>query len=125
MDRKLSTKQEKAYRLVSGEFDGLPVKVAAVLMDITPQAVNRLLDRARTACPQLFPLLTKQEVDVNVLRDMGWDNGDIANKLQVSEGRVSQIVKSYCDKRRTATTFVGIKTIAYQPYMDSQIRRKF
>ena len=124
MKKNLSDKQVQAYRLVSGEFEGLSTDEAAKRMSITPQAVNRLLSRAKKSCPKLFPLLTKQEADVKALLDVGWENGDIANKLQVSYNRISQIIKATCDKRHFATRS-AIRTIRYNLSMDSQIRRKF
>jgi len=124
MKRKLTHKQERAYRLVSGEFTGLSVKMAAIVMHITPQAVNRLLSRARTTCPQLFPLLTKQEVNVRDLLAAGSAKAYIADHLQVSLRRVDQIIESVNEKRGSIDT-KPVKMVSYQPYMDSQIRKKF
>ena len=124
MKKNLTDKQIQAYRLVSGEFEGLSTDEAAKRMSITPQAVNRLLSRAKKSCPKLFPLLTKQEADVRALLDVGWENGDIANKLQVGYSRISQIIRTTCIKRHFAIRS-AIRTIRYNPSMDSQIRRKF
>ncbi len=124
MKKNLSDKQVRAYRLVSGEFEGLSTTDAAKRMSITPQAVNRLLDRAKIVCPQLFPLLTKQEADAKALLAAGWTNVDIANRLQVSLSRVSQIIGSIGEKEHT-TCHRPVKILSYQPHMDSQIRRKF
>ena len=124
MKKNLSDKQVQAYRLVSGEFEGLSTDEAAKCMGITPQAVNRLLSRAKKSCPKLFPLLTKQEVDVRALLDVGWENGDIANKLQVSLSRISQIIGSINEKQGT-TSGRPIKMLTYHPGLDIQIRRKF
>lgn len=122
--KKLSDKQVMAYRLVSGDFDGLPVIEAAKCMGITPREVNRLLDRARTTCPQLFPLLTKQEADVKALLAIGWTNSEMADQLQVSLSRVSQIIGAINGKQGV-TCLPPMKIVVYQPYMDSQIREKF
>ena len=122
--RLLTEKQVQAYRLVSGEFEGLSTDEAAKCMSITPQAINRLLNRAKKSCPKLFPLLTKQEVDVKALHDLGWPNGDIAEKLQVSLSRISQITGSISEKQGT-TCSRPVRMLAYQPWMDSQIREKF
>ena len=124
MKKNLSDKQVRAYRLVSGEFEGLSITDAAKRMGITSQALNRLLSRAKKLCPQLFPILTKQEVDVKALLVFGWVNKEIADKLQVSLSRISQIAGSI--DRKVGTTYtLPRKMIKYQPYMDSQIRRKF
>ena len=124
MQKKLSDRQVRAYRLVSGDFDGLPVVEAAAVMSISPQAVNRLLDRARTACPELFPLLTKQEVDVKALLAIGWTNSEIADQLQVSLSRISQIIGAINEKQGT-TRLPPVKIVRYQTFMDSQIKERF
>lgn len=124
MKKNLSSKQVQAYRLVSGDFEGLPVIEAAKHMNITPQAVNRLLDRVRTTCPQLFPLLTKQEVDVKALLVIGWSNQEIADQLRVCLSRVRQIIGAINDKQGTVR-LPPVKIVQYQPFMDSQIKEKF
>jgi len=124
MKPRLTPKQVQAYRLCSGEFDGHTTAEAAVLMNISPQAVNRLLSRARTTCPQLFPLLTKQEVNVRDLLAAGSTKAYIADHLQVSLRRVDQIIESVNEKRGSIDT-KPVKMVSYQPYMDSQIRKKF
>ncbi len=124
MKKNLSDKQVQAYRLVSGEFEGLSTNEAAKRMSITPQAVNRLLSRAKKLCPKLFPLLTKQEADVKALFRAGWANDEIADELQVSLSRISQIAGAVNEKQGTACSR-PVKMLSYQPYMDSQIVRKF
>ncbi len=122
--KKLSGKQEQAYRLVSGDFDGLPVVEAAKRMGVSPQAVNRLLNRAEVACPQLFPLLSKQEASVKALLAIGWSNSDVADQLQVSLSRISQIIGAINEKQGTVR-LLPVKIIRYYPFMDSQIKEKF
>lgn len=124
MKKNLTDKQVQAYRLVSGDFEGLSTDEAAKRMSITPQAINRLLNRAKKSCPKLFPLLTKQEVDVNALHKLGWSTTDIADKLQVSLSRISKITGSVNEKRGT-TGGRPVKMLSYHPWMDGQIRRKF
>ena len=124
MKKNLTDKQIQAYRLVSGEFEGLSTDEAAKRMSITPQAINRLLSRAKKSYPKLFPLLTKQEVDVKALFAIGWTNAEIADKLQVSFGRISQIIGS-ADKKQGTICCVPVNIIPYYPWMDSKIRRKF
>lgn len=124
MQKNLTDKQVQAYRLVSGEFEGLSTDEAAKRMGISPQAVNRLLNRAKKSCPKLFPLLTKQEADVKALHKLGWPNEDVADKLQVSLSRVSQITGSINGKQGTACGR-PIKMLTYHVGMDNQIREKF
>ncbi len=124
MKKNLSDKQVRAYRLVSGEFKGLSTVDAAKEMSITVQALNRLLKRAEKLRPRLFPLLTKQEVKVKVLLAEDCTNADMANQLQVSLSRISQVIGSINEKQGT-TCGRPIKMLSYQPWMDSQIVRKF
>ncbi len=124
MKQKLSDRQVEAYKLCSGDFEGLPTADAAVLMNITPQAVNRLLRRAEVACPQLFPLLTKQEVDVKALLAIGWSKQEIADQLQVCLSRVRQIIVAINDKQGTVR-LPPVKIVRYQSFMDSQIKERF
>ncbi len=121
---KLTDKQIQAYRLVSGEFEGLSAVDAAKKMSITVQALNRLLSRAEKLCPQLFPLLTKQEADVKVLIKANRTNDEIADELQVGLSRVSQIIKAIDEKQGT-TCSKPVKMLSYESWMDSQIVRRF
>ncbi len=124
MKSKLTEKQIEAYTLCSGELKGLSTDEAAKCMKITPQAVNRLLSRAKKLCPQLFPLLTAQEADVKGLFRAGWTNDEIADELQVSLSRISQIAGAVNEKQGTACS-KPVKMLSYQPWMDDQIVRKF
>ena len=122
MKKNLTDKQIQAYRLVSGEFEGLSTDEAAKRMKTTRQAINRLLSRAKKICPKLFPLLTKQEVDVKALHALGWDNEDIANKLQVSLSRISQIIRSIHEKRGIVLMQPRYVMLHYEPWMDLYVQ---
>ena len=124
MKKNLTDKQVQAYLLVSGEHGGLSTDEAAKRMSITSQAVNRLLSRAKKSCPKLFPLLTKQETDVKALYVLGWPNEDIADKLQVSLSRISQITGSINEKRGTICS-KPINILSYHPWMDGHVKMKF
>ncbi len=121
----LSQRQIKAYMLVAEEFQGKTTAEAAESMGITLQAFNRLISRAEQACPQIFPMLTKQEADVMALLDLGYSNYDLANQLMVSLGRISQIKNSLHDKGRGVTSSKPVKILQYKSYMDSQVKEKF
>ena len=124
MEKKLTDKQVQAYQLVSGDFEGLSTTDAAKRMAITTQALNRLLSRTKKLCPQLFPILNKQESDVRALLALGWANEEMADKLQVSLSRISQIIGKINSKEHT-TSGRPIKMLTYSPHMDNKIRRKF
>ncbi len=124
MNRRLSEKQAQAYRLVSGEFEGLSTTDAAMKMSITSQALNRLLSRAKKTCSQLFPILTKQEAEVKTMLAEDRANVDMANQLQVSLSRISQIIGSINEKQGTAYGR-PVKMLKYETWMDPQIIRRF
>jgi predicted DNA-binding protein (UPF0251 family) len=52
--RKITIRQEQAYRLTSEDFQGLSVQEAATRMNITPIGVYKLLQMVRKKAPQLF-----------------------------------------------------------------------
>lgn len=120
----LTKKQVRAYLLVSGQFQGYSTKIAAELMGISVQALNRLLKRAEKVCPQIFPIMTKQEAEVQKLLVNEYSHYDIANKLGVSLSRVSQIIGSIAEKRGVIHS-QPVKMLRYAPFMDSEIQRKF
>jgi DNA-binding CsgD family transcriptional regulator len=122
----MSNKQIEAYRLCSGEFEGLGSEAAAEKMGISIQALNKLLKRAAEICPVLFPMLTKQEADVKALLDISWPREDIANQLKVSLSRVSQIINSLYSKRSgVMADSRPVVMQRYESYLDAQIVRKF
>lgn len=53
-ERKITVRQEQAFRLTSRDFQGLSVREAAKQMNITPRGVKYLLDTVRKKAPQLF-----------------------------------------------------------------------
>jgi DNA-directed RNA polymerase specialized sigma24 family protein len=124
-DRIISEKQERAYRLCAGEFEGLATSEAAKLMGISVRAVQRLLERMEAAAPQLFPLLTKQEAQVlKYIEVDGLSQIDIADQMELSEPRVSQIVHSLIVKGKLRGPKQG-RALSYDPGMDGHVREKF
>jgi len=123
---KLSKKQIQAYKLVSGEYAGKSTVEAAIKMSISPQAVNRLLKRAGKICPMLFPLLSIQEAHIKILLARGYNNYDLANQLDVSLSRISQIINCLYSKRpNMVAQSQPIKMVRYELHLDNQIKRKF
>ena len=124
MKSQLSAKQVKAFQLCSGELCGMTTVEAAADMGISVQAVNRLLARAEERCPELFPILTKQEAHVRDLMDKeGLSNTAIAIKLGVSLQRVSQISMSIDDKIGRRDQPIVMER--YESHMDSKVARRF
>ncbi len=121
----LTERQIKAYMLISGEFQGLSTSDAAEEMGITIQTFNQLIRWAERACPQIFPMLTKQEADVLALLDLGYSNYDLANQLGVNLSRISQIKASLHDKGRGVASSKPVTILQYAPHMDIDIKEKF
>jgi DNA-directed RNA polymerase specialized sigma subunit len=123
--RKITRQQEKIYRLVSSDFEGLTVAEAAILEGVTPRAIQRVLQRLEQIAPQLFPILTRQEAQV--LKYIEVDhltNQQIAEHLKVTCSRVSQITKSLVDKGKLNQINPG-RALSYHPGMDAHIVEKF
>ena len=123
--KKLSSKQIEAITLRSGELGGLTVAETAEKMNITERAVQRLLKSAEQICPQVFPLITKQEADVLALLEIGWSNDAIEEQLDLSESRVSQVIGSLHEKGRGIADSSPVEILRYQPHMDNKIVEKF
>ena len=123
---RLNEKQVALYRAVSGDFEGLSVAEAAERFHLSPQAVNKQLRAIEAACPQLFPLVTKQEADVLALYERaGWPVAEIAEKIGVSESRVYSILQSLVKKGKLAPEGPVGKMLSYDKSMDAQIKEKF
>lgn len=123
MKRKLSHKQELAIRLCHHDFKGLSQKQAAEEMGISIQAVSALLKSVKKIAPQLFPILTKEQVAVKRLAiDAGESREEVAEALGISVGRVKEILHQLTQKN---IAYIPTHVVAYSPHMDSQIREKF
>lgn len=125
MPRLITEKQEQAYRLVAGEFEGLTVAQAAEKMRITPQAVNRLLRDTKKVAPQLFPLVTAVEYSVLTQLKVGKTNRQIRQCTGMSEQAVSRATASLIRKGRWSASVRPESTLSYDSGMDGHIVEKF
>lgn len=133
-DKQLTDRQKEAMLLVSPRpiGRGLSQTDAAAVMGIRRQRLQELLERARQARPDLFPILTQQEYDVLSMIQCGLSIDEIAERLWsprkgevgVSRRRVERIVSSLRDKNRDVRVDCA-KTATYEPWMDNQIVQKF
>lgn len=124
MNRNITPKQERAYRLCHHNFEGLKTSEAAKRMGISQRQVQQLLQEAKRKAPQLFPILTERQRQV---QDYACENGfsfeQIAELLGVSEFIIAGIVRTlrkkgvYLEKRKP--------TVQYQNWMDNQKIEKF
>lgn len=125
MKSKVTERQLTAYKLVSGEFQGVATTEAAKVMGISTQAFNRLLKRMEQACPKIFPILSRREADVMALLNVGWSNSDIGEKLDLPDYTVSKIIKALQDKGRGIAGSGEVTMQRYAPHMDNKIVEKF
>jgi DNA-binding NarL/FixJ family response regulator len=120
--RKITEQQEKAYRLVHHDFAGLSKEMAANLMKISVQAINRLLSEVKKAAPQLFPILTPEQAKVKRIYDQGFSIDDIANQLNFKERRVQTILGQL---RKLGAIAFSPKIVSYRPHMDDEISERY
>ena len=80
---------------------------------------------AEQICPQVFPLITKQEADILALLDIGWSNNAIGEELDLPDYTVSKAIKALQDKGRGIADSSPVEIKRYQPHMDNKIERKF
>ena len=84
--RKISEKQEWAYRLCHPSFGGLSYAQAAVKMRITEDAIYKLLARMREVAPQLFPIISLEHAEIwKLWQDAGLTCRDIASLKETTE----------------------------------------
>ncbi len=124
MKRILTDHEEEAYRWCHQDFEGLATAEAAEKMGISQRRIQQLLRSVEQKCPQLFPILTKRQVEIqSLINDIGLTFEQIAQLLNIStrtvEGTVLALkVKGiYLEKRKP--------TLLYRKWMDSQIAEVF
>ncbi len=125
MERILSEHEEWAIRLCHHDFAGMTTDTAAgTFMKVSQRRIQQLLRSAEQKAPQLFPILTKHQVEIRwLINDAGLTFEQVAETLRVSVNSVSNTVqllkvKGVLIERRK-------KTVQYQNWHDSQIKEKF
>lgn len=123
LERKITKQQERAFRLCHHDFEGLTVKEAAKIMDITASAVYGLLAEVKRIAPQLFPILTPQQNAVKrLIVDMGQSYSECADELHY---KMSAVVKTMEQLARMGIKPTKTKVISYSSFMDNQIKEIF
>lgn len=125
MSKQLLTKrEEEAYRLVHQDFYGLSRQDAADKMKIGISALNRLLRNVQVKAPQLSPILTKQQYEVQVLiTEKGLTHSQVAERLGIKTRIVDSIVQQL--KKKGVYLERPKRIQHYEPFMDKEIVRKF
>ncbi len=95
MNKRLITEhQQKILMLVHHDFHGLSRGRAALILNISPQAVNDALKVVKKALPQYFPILTTLEMKCyRYFVDLGWRITNIAEHMKISFSSVQNALK--------------------------------
>jgi len=122
--RLITKRQEEALRLCHQDFEGLEQAEAAERMNISQQAICKLLARVKKIMPDYFPILTKLEAQVyHYYMIEGWEVNDIAEYIEKSP---DAIYKALQGARAKGKFFRGKgKMLQYKPWMDAQVKHKF
>ncbi len=124
MKRIITELEEKVYRCRHQDFEALTTVETAKKLGISEAGVRRSLRNLIKKCPQLFPLLTKQQAFIQkCICERGLTHEEIAALLEVSENALkAQIIRLkkkgiYLEKPR--------KTVQYGEHMDAQVKNTF
>jgi DNA-binding CsgD family transcriptional regulator len=98
--RRITEYQEKIYRMVSGEFQGMRKAQAARELGITPRAVHRTLKRMKLQAPEMFPILNTEEAKLLELLRKGAQLQTAAKLIKISIRRVYKLHRSLINKKR-------------------------
>lgn len=99
MKRVITEHQEQILRLVHHDFDGLSQVEAAKKLGISQSAISNALVRIKKIMPQMFPLLTKIEIErYHLYAIEGWSVNNIAEYLEVTPDSVYKALKRAKDK---------------------------
>ncbi len=123
--KQISKDEEKIYRLCHQDFEGLTIKEAAKRLSISQRRAEQLLQSLKTKAPQLFPILTKRQAQIEeLINGQGYTYKQVANRLRLTVSTVGSVVKAL--KKKGVYFESGRETLQYNPSMDDgKIKRKF
>lgn len=128
MTRKIPEILERVYRLRHHNFAGLDSKTVAKILGVTQHCINKYMQKLKRIAPQLFPILTKRQMDVYVLREyMGMTHPEIEQHLGMSPGTSGATVYFMRKKGMYFQPDVRHRanTVWYRTWMDDEVVRKF
>lgn len=123
MKHNLTKQEAEAIRCTHHSFDHHSKKLAARTMCISVSRLNQILRSAKKKAPQLFPILTYNQVDVLDKLNEGHTHIEIANKLGLTVKQVDSIVAQL--HKLGVAIYHRPKTVRYNPGMDRQVKRRF
>ena len=134
MKKILSDQEVQTIRLCHHDFDGLSIKQAALKMGLSQRRIQQLLQSAKRKAPQMFPILTPRQADVQYfISEYKYTYKQIAKELHISEQTVVKTVRTlrekgaYIEKRKpTIQLWVGDNDeILNRDHLDDKIIQKF
>ena len=114
----ITIKQFEAYKMVSGEHDGLTTAEAAEKLGVTARSIERLLERMEEKMPELFPLLTKDEATVYLHYQFNEVMPDFPPE------KMAYLIRSL-NKKGKLGRGVPLSMLSYESYMDGKVKRRF
>ena len=124
-ERKLTTWDEKIYRLVHHDFEGLTRTKAAEIMRCSLSTIINTLNSIKKVAPQLFPILTKREKEVcDLAGELGFTDEQIAVVLEKPITAIEHTIKRI-RKKGLVIDRDGHTVLRWEPDMDGKIARKF
>ena len=126
MKRQIPEILERIYRLRHHDFAGLDSKAVAKMLGITQHYVNRCMRKLEKIAPQLFPILTKRQMDVYVLREcLGMTHPEIEQYLGMKPGTSPATCFYIRKKGMYMQPDVLHRVDTYSTWMDYKVTRKF
>lgn len=123
MKRKITEKQEKILKLCHHKFQGRTRQEATDKIGCSAQSISRILRQIKKVLPQFFPILTKQQHQVNQLLEQGCNRQEIAERLDCDLKFVDNIIQQL--HKKGYDKIQSHKPIQYRPHMDSEVKEKF
>ena len=126
MERLITEYQEQIYRMRHHDFGGMSTKQVAVKLGVTPKCINSHMRRMQKIAPQLFPILTKRQMDVYILREvMGMTYVEINKYLGISWQTAARTVWYMREKGMYLQPDCLHRVDRYSSWMDSKVTHKF
>jgi len=122
--RFMTVQEEKIYRLVSHDFEGLDQQEAAERLGVDQSQVSRTLKKVEQEHPELFPILnSRQHFVYEQIVGFGRTYEQIADLMCTSVKAVERIVSRL---RKKGVCFNSpAKTVRYETYHDDQVKHKY
>ena len=124
MKRVITKREQEAYQCRHHDHGYMTVEETAKKMGVTERQVERLLHNMGKKAPQLFPILTKRQVQIYELWLRGDTIEDIAIEVDIMEQTVQDIVQTVREKLGVQFIPHG-RILSYTDSMEGNIKEKF